>query len=92
MQIAFSYPSGRRVFAVVLAVGADFIRVVAPRRADGFDIYLCDHDWVTETGKTVRIDEIVFGDGALLPSAASPIRPNVTRKKVEVVVRTASRS
>jgi hypothetical protein len=92
MQIVYSYPSGRRVFAVVLAVGPDFIRVVAPRRTDGFDIYLRDHDWVTETHKTIRVDEIVFGNGALLPLAASPKRSNVTRKRIKVAVRSASRS
>ena len=53
--------------AVVLAVGADFIRVGAPRRAGGLDIYLRDHEWVTEAGKTVRVDTIVFGEGAHVP-------------------------
>jgi hypothetical protein len=85
MQITFSYASGRRTVAVVLAVGADFIRVVAPRRADGFDIYLRDQEWVTETGKTIRVDAILFGDGALVPSAVSPVRGRSSGgKKAEV--------
>ena len=67
MRITFSYPSGRRVAAVVLTVGADFIRVVAPRRAGGLDIYLRDREWVTQAGKTVRVDSIVFEEGAHVP-------------------------
>ena len=68
MQISFSSASGRRTVAVVLAVGADFIRVVAPRWANRFDIYLRDQEWVTETGEIIRVDAILFGDGALVPS------------------------
>lgn len=60
MQITYSYPSGRRVVAVVLAVGADFIRVAAPGRSDGFDLHLRDLDWVTETGSPITVDAILF--------------------------------
>ena len=90
MQIAFSYPSGRRMFAAVLGVGTDSIRVVAPRRVDGFDLYLRDEAWVTETGRPIRIDAILFGDETRLPSAVSRKRGKSTRKTVKVAVAGAS--
>ena len=71
MQITFSYPSGRQVVAAVLAVGTDSIRVVAPRRSDGFDIYLRDQEWVTESGQTIRMDAILLGDGNRFTSDVS---------------------
>ena len=90
MQITFTYPSGRRVFAAVLGVGADFIRVVAPRRVDGFDLYLRDEEWVTETGRPVRIDAILFGNETRLPSAVSRKRGKSARKTIKVAVAGAS--
>lgn len=61
MQIVYSYPSGRTVVAAVLAVGADFVRVAASKRIDGFDLYLRDQDWFTDTGRVIRVDAIVLG-------------------------------
>ena len=86
MQITFSYPSGRRVVAGVLAVGADFIRIVSPRRNEGFDIYLRDQDWITDTGKTIRMDAIVLGNGTRLPSAVPRKRGQSRRKPINVSV------
>ena len=81
MQIAFSYTSGRRVAAVVLAVGSDFIRVASPRSAGGFNIYLREQDWITETGKTVRVEAMHLGDGSGFPQEIIPKRVRSTRRK-----------
>lgn len=86
MLISFSYPSGRSVVAAVLAVGADFIRVVSPRRIDGFDIYLRDQEWVTEMGKTIRVDAILLGDGTQFPSAVAPRWGHSKRQEIKVAV------
>jgi hypothetical protein len=85
MQITFSYASGRRVAAVVLAVGGDFIRVASPRSAGGFNIYLLDQDWITETGKTVRVEALRLGDGAGFSSEISPKRARSTRMRTVAV-------
>ena len=78
MQISYSYPSGRREVAVVLAVGCDFIRVVAPGRSDGFDLYLRDLEWVTETGTAITVDAILFEEEAALPT---PFLRNVPERR-----------
>ena len=75
MQLVFSYPSGRTVAAGVLAVGADFIRVTAPRHKDGLDLYLCEEEWVTAAGKTIRIEAILLGDGTSSQRPCSETRP-----------------
>ena len=85
MQITFSYASGRRVAAAVLAVGGDFIRVASPRSAGGFNIYLLDQDWITETGKTVRVEALRLGDGAGFSSEISPKRAPSTRMRAVAV-------
>jgi len=90
MQIVYSYQSGRAVVAEVLAVGAGFVRAVAPKRPDAFDLYLRDEDWVTETGTAIRVDAIVFGDRARLPSAATAKRGYSTRRRLDAAVAGAS--
>ena len=62
MLITFSYPSGRSVTAVVMAVGTDSIRVVVPKYADGLDLFLYDTGWVTEAGIKIRMDAILLGE------------------------------
>ena len=85
MQITFSYASGRRVAAAVQAVGGDFIRVASPRSAGGFNIYLLDQDWITETGKTVRVEGLRLGDGAGLSSEISRKRARSPRMRTVAV-------
>jgi hypothetical protein len=64
MGILFSYRSGRRVSGAVLAVGVDFVRVVAPGHTDGFDLFLRDEGWVTETGRAIFVEAILFSNEA----------------------------
>ena len=90
MQIAYSYQSGRTVVAEVLAVGAGFVRVVAPKRTDAFDLFLRDEDWATETGAAIRVDAIIFGDRARLPSTVTDKRRYSTRKRLNATVAGAS--
>ena len=85
MQITFSYASGRRVAAAVLAVGGDFIRVASPRSAGGFNIYLGEQEWVTETGKPVRVEALRLGDGAGFPLEISPKRARSARRRTVAV-------
>ena len=74
MQTVFSYPSGQTVVAVVLSVGTDYMRVIAPECKDGLDLYLRDQEWVTETGVAIRVDAILFENEVCLPSTVSPRR------------------
>ena len=71
--------------AAVLAVGGDFIRVASPRSAAGFNIYLREQDWITETGKTVRVDAMYLGDGSGFPQETIPKRVRSTRRKTVAV-------
>lgn len=85
MQITFSYASGRRVAAAVLTVGGDFIRLASPRSAGGFNIYLLDHGWITETGKTVRVEAMRLGDQTGFPLEISSKLGRSTRRRVVAV-------
>jgi hypothetical protein len=85
MQITFSYASGRRVAAAVLAVGGDFIRVASPRSAGGFNLYLLEQEWITETGKTVRVEAMRLGDGSGFPPEVSPKRVRSTRRNAVAI-------
>jgi len=83
MTISFLYPSGRRVFGAVLAVGSDFIRVDAPRRTNGLNLYLRDQDWVTEAGRTVRVECIFLVDGVSQPSPVVRKRSLASPRKLK---------
>jgi len=84
MTISFLYPSGRRFVGAVLAVGSDFIRVVAPRRTGGLNLYLRDQEWVTEAGKTVRVESIFLVDGVSHASPVARKRSLSTPRKLKV--------
>lgn len=63
MQITFSYSVGPRVVAEVVAVGADYVQLAEPSRADGLRLYLTDEKWITEAGCEVRVEAILLGLG-----------------------------
>jgi hypothetical protein len=63
MQVVVSYPDRPKVVADTLSVGADYIWLRAPGSVDEFGIFLRDEDWVTGSGKAVRVEAILLGDG-----------------------------
>ena len=63
MQVTYSYPSGRRAVATVLAVGPDFIRVQNHGHTGGVNLHLRDQDWVSDKGTIVRVEAIHLCDG-----------------------------
>jgi hypothetical protein len=68
-----------------MVVGVDFIRVASPRSAGGFNIYLGEQEWVTETGKPVRVEALRLGDGAGFPLEISPKRARSARRRTVAV-------
>jgi hypothetical protein len=73
MQITFSYALGTKSSrGRSWPSAAIFIRVVfASKHRQGFNIYLRDWGWVTETGKTVRVEAMRSGMGPAFPSVKS---------------------
>jgi len=68
MHLILSYPTGRRVEAILLAASRECMRVVVKRLNETLELRLIDGQWSSVEGTHIEIESMV-ADGALNVSA-----------------------
>ena len=56
MHMILRYPSGRRVDGILLAAGADRLRIVVRRLNETIELCLTEDQWISERGDRIEIE------------------------------------
>jgi hypothetical protein len=67
------YPSGRRVDGLLLAAGADRLRIVVRRLNETIELRLTEGQWISEQGDRIEVEGwITEGNTGMIDSLSFP--------------------
>jgi hypothetical protein len=71
MHLTFSFPAGRRIEGVLLAIGRYEMRVALPEQQDTVEFRLVDGYWTAEDGERIELDALVHIPPTAVPQPIS---------------------
>ena len=79
MHMILRYPSGRRVDGILLAAGADRLRIVVRRLNETIELRLTEGRWVTEHGDRIEVDGwLTDGNAVMFDFSSFPIGQRIS--------------
>lgn len=79
MHMILRYPSGRRVDGILLAAGADRLRIVVRRLNETIELRLTEGQWISDRGDRIEVEGwIADGNAGMLDFLAFPASQRVS--------------